>query len=415
MYFMKKISTFIAAAAVAGCAFAGPLASMKVDNLKTPEKKVLSVSSMSDVKLTDAAFESVKKAKAVVKAPASVDGLYVMTDLWIDQQYPNGTPEMWPVILESTSATEYTMNGFLGLGEGDPDSSVWPFTNMTDLSLTYDPATGKLTTEAYPKVGEYNYQGTPVDIHLYCCALEEREDGMYVVPSKDLALELEANGTHIEVTTPGVYVVGETADGKLLSYGCAQLMSMDFVNGVMAYSVFDEDAEDYVNSSCFIYSEVVDGNVVVKNFGNFGFDNGVTFVVDNEKKTVTAENQLVLVYQGYNLYLLPFSDQTGEPTGESVVNGTIGSNEYGSTLVLEPWGLATAPNGISLTYENINTEIALFYDLSDANSAIDNIVADDANAPVEYFNLQGVKVQNPENGLYIKRQGKTVEKVVIRK
>lgn len=48
-------------------------------------------------------------------------------------------------------------------------------------------------------------------------------------------------------------------------------------------------------------------------------------------------------------------------------------------------------------------------------SAIDNIVADDANAPVEYFNLQGVKVQNPENGLYIKRQGKTVEKVVIRK
>lgn len=49
------------------------------------------------------------------------------------------------------------------------------------------------------------------------------------------------------------------------------------------------------------------------------------------------------------------------------------------------------------------------------NSAIDNIVADDANAPVEYFNLQGVKVQNPENGLYIKRQGKTVEKVVIRK
>lgn len=48
-------------------------------------------------------------------------------------------------------------------------------------------------------------------------------------------------------------------------------------------------------------------------------------------------------------------------------------------------------------------------------SAIDNIVADDANAPVEYFNLQGVKVQNPENGLYIKRQGKTVEKVFIRK
>ncbi len=412
---MKKISTLIVAAAVAGCAFASPLASMKVDNLKTPEKKVLTVSPMKDVKLTDAAVGSVKKSKAVVKAPASVEGLYLMTDLWIDEQYPNGTPEMWTVILEQTSATEYTMNGFLGLGEGNSENSVWPFSNMTDLNLTYNPATGKMTTEAYPKVGEFESDGVKMDIHLYCCALEERPDGMYIVPSKDIALELQANGTHIEVTTPGVYVVAETADGKLANFGVAQLMSMDLVNGVMAYARFDEDTADYVNTSCFIYSEVVDGNVVVKNFADFGFDNGVTFVVDNDKKTVTADNQLVLVYQGYNLYLLPFSDQTGEPTGGTVVNGTIGSNEYGSTLVLEPWGLATAPNGIALTYENINTEIALFYDLNDANSAIDNIAADDANAPVEYFNLQGVKVQNPENGLYIKRQGKTVEKVVIRK
>lgn len=414
---MKKISTFIVAAAVAGCAFASPLTSMKVDNLQPAEKKVLTASSIKDVKLTDTAFESVKKAKAVVKAPASVDGLYIMTDLWIDQQYPDGTGEMWPVILESTSATEYTMNGFLGMGASEEENQVWPFTNMTDLNLTYDAATGKMSTEAYPKVGEYEYQGLPLDVHLYCCALEEREDGMYIVPSKDLALELEADGTHIEVTTPGVYVVGETTDGRMLNFGVAQLMSMDLVNGVMAYAEFDENTEDYVNRSCFIYSEVANnGNVIVKNIGNLGFENGVEFVVDNVNKTVAADNQLVLVYQGINLYMLPFSTQTGEPTGETVVNGTIGSNDYGSTLNLDPWGIATAPvNGQMLTYENINTEISLFYDLDEVNSAIDNIVADDANAPVEYFNLQGVKVQNPENGLYIKRQGKTVEKVFIRK
>ena len=78
------------------------------------------------------------------------------------------------------------------------------------------------------------------------------------------------------------------------------------------------------------------------------------------------------------------------------------------------WTLVTEDD-IALTYATKNTVISLMYDIDDANSAIDNIVADDANAPVEYFNLQGVKVQNPENGLYIKRQGKTVEKVVIRK
>ncbi len=38
----------------------------------------------------------------------------------------------------------------------------------------------------------------------------------------------------------------------------------------------------------------------------------------------------------------------------------------------------------------------------------------EANAPVEYFNLQGVRVANPENGLFIRRQGNTVTKVLVK-
>lgn len=36
----------------------------------------------------------------------------------------------------------------------------------------------------------------------------------------------------------------------------------------------------------------------------------------------------------------------------------------------------------------------------------------DENAPVEYFNLQGVRVTNPENGIFVKKQGNKVTKVV---
>lgn len=51
-----------------------------------------------------------------------------------------------------------------------------------------------------------------------------------------------------------------------------------------------------------------------------------------------------------------------------------------------------------------------------ASGSVDGIVADDdANAPVEYYNLQGIRVMNPENGLYIVKQGKKVTKQVIRK
>lgn len=45
---------------------------------------------------------------------------------------------------------------------------------------------------------------------------------------------------------------------------------------------------------------------------------------------------------------------------------------------------------------------------------IDDVIANDENAPVEYFNLQGVRVENPQPGIYVKRQGNKVSKVVIR-
>ncbi len=46
-------------------------------------------------------------------------------------------------------------------------------------------------------------------------------------------------------------------------------------------------------------------------------------------------------------------------------------------------------------------------------NGIADIVADE-NAPVEYFNLRGIRVENPENGLYIRRQGNKVTKVIVK-
>lgn len=48
-----------------------------------------------------------------------------------------------------------------------------------------------------------------------------------------------------------------------------------------------------------------------------------------------------------------------------------------------------------------------------ATSGVEN-VEEAADAPAEYFNLQGVRVANPEGGLYIVRQGKNVKKVMVK-
>lgn len=52
--------------------------------------------------------------------------------------------------------------------------------------------------------------------------------------------------------------------------------------------------------------------------------------------------------------------------------------------------------------------------LTPAASAIESIDAGAADADAEYYNLQGVRVENPAAGLYIRRQGGKVAKVVIR-
>lgn len=46
-------------------------------------------------------------------------------------------------------------------------------------------------------------------------------------------------------------------------------------------------------------------------------------------------------------------------------------------------------------------------------AGVGNITIDES-APVEYYNLQGIRIANPENGLYIRRQGNNVTKVLVK-
>jgi len=47
-------------------------------------------------------------------------------------------------------------------------------------------------------------------------------------------------------------------------------------------------------------------------------------------------------------------------------------------------------------------------------SGVANVSVDANGGEVEYFNLQGIRVKNPANGIYIRRQGKNVSKVLVK-
>ncbi len=60
------------------------------------------------------------------------------------------------------------------------------------------------------------------------------------------------------------------------------------------------------------------------------------------------------------------------------------------------------------------TQVAMYtFEIPEALTTAIETVDVDANAPVEYYNLQGVKVENPSNGIFIKKQGTKTQKVVL--
>ncbi len=50
----------------------------------------------------------------------------------------------------------------------------------------------------------------------------------------------------------------------------------------------------------------------------------------------------------------------------------------------------------------------------DTKTAISETLIDQSSYPVEYYNLQGVKITNPTNGIFIKKQGNKTQKVIIK-
>lgn len=76
-------------------------------------------------------------------------------------------------------------------------------------------------------------------------------------------------------------------------------------------------------------------------------------------------------------------------------------NDNGNTVVMTMTG--------QVNFATVEVKYA-----AEDTSGIESVTVEDSDAPVEYFNLQGVRVDNPSAGLYIRRQGTSVSKVYIR-
>jgi hypothetical protein len=96
-------------------------------------------------------------------------------------------------------------------------------------------------------------------------------------------------------------------------------------------------------------------------------------------------------------------------TKETVAT-SVGNPSLGSAYTQDFSAFVNADGTVSIA-QLVQGKSLTMYKLTLAASAIENVAAD--NAAVEYYNLQGVKVANPENGIFVKKQGAKATKVVL--
>ncbi len=96
---------------------------------------------------------------------------------------------------------------------------------------------------------------------------------------------------------------------------------------------------------------------------------------------------------------------TGEVAAETQGDLTFG------TAYTQDFGASINADGTVNIAQLIQGKYLSMWKFTPGASAIDEIAAD--NAAVEYYNLQGVKVANPENGIFVKKQGAKATKVVL--
>lgn len=127
----------------------------------------------------------------------------------------------------------------------------------------------------------------------------------------------------------------------------------------------------------------------------------VKLVYNKEGMGNLAIDDIVITSDGNSSETLPNYDgvSTNGATSMRVDNLPAGKTDFVYTVV------AVAADGSKSSPSN-----AIAVELNMAG--VDSITADDSNAPVEYYNLQGVRVANPGKGIYLRRQGTSVVKVI---
>jgi hypothetical protein len=267
----------------------------------------------------------------------------------------------------------------------------------------YDESTGTLSIPMQP-IAQQVSNGTTYTFYFAHLAYDEEQDG-FVIPEEDF--QLTATEDKAFTNNEDYWAILYTYEGAS-GYGIYDLcasMYMEFANSMVEYSYVDEDTNEPYSVYRYQYATYDNSALTITNLLGYGQD--VEFVIDADAKTATATNQLFYSYNGSVYYV-------GDADGNKTLVCEVMQNSDGEYKIFYTETLAVVASrgsAVAVSYDE-------FYFVSDIDlltgAGVKNVSIDNSNAPVEYFNLQGVKVENPSNGIFIRRQGTQSSKVLVK-
>lgn len=281
-------------------------------------------------------------------------------------------------------------------------SNFWD-EGTNEIEATVDFNAGTLSIPSGQLLGSTDY-GT---ISLYST------DSDYTAPdtTSPIVLTINSDGV-ISTSTPWcVYIIDGTYKDMFYDY----CYGAEFVKS-NATMTMKGDGNTYYNYALDSYFENRDGNLVlgVANMMAAGFNDYVEFDIDPESKTATAQNQILYQDSSYQLYFYTFDGTNIDDSVTATISG-----ENSNIIEFEDWTLYAGEddNGnAQVTGQYGYTKITTVYNLltGETLSGVKATTIDEDNAPVEYYNLQGMKIAQPtEKGIYIRRVGDKVSKIAL--
>lgn len=228
-----------------------------------------------------------------------------------------------------------------------------------------------------------------------------------IVNDESLALTLNVGPAADNRTSFGIYYVFDEA-----SSGNNYLIRDHYPNGTSNYK------KDY------------DGYLTMWVYGD-GSNNSVSVALRSLPDGVKYRDPLMpLNFRGWNLFVFDLTnDAVGNISGANqtlqgdsrwcfdaivVKHEAMPDDVDEDEWVEQDWIGTVGFN--SLLFSKWDKDAERTASIEDVKFPVDGVISIGANenAPIEYFNLQGIRVENPSNGIFIRRQGTQVTKVVVK-